>query len=218
MGLNILLTGSTGMVGSEIMNLCLKSNKISKIVSLTRNKSNLIDKKLEEVIISDFLNLDSYKKYFKSIDVVFYCLGIYTGSTNRKSFRMITVDYPFALAKQINKYSNSSIFVLLSGQGADKKEKSKFMFARDKGVIENKLNLIFGKKFYSVRPGYIYPVERREEPNLGYVISRRIYPLIKLLGRKFSITSKELARAILYIGIKKPKKNIFENIDLISII
>jgi hypothetical protein len=37
------------------------------------------------------------------------------------------------------------------------------MFAKDKGIIENRLSEIGFKAFYTFRPGYIYPVKPRRE-------------------------------------------------------
>ena len=34
------------------------------------------------------------------------------------------------------------------------------MFAKDKGIIENRLSEIGFKAFYTFRPGYIYPKDR----------------------------------------------------------
>ena len=113
-------------------------------------------------------------------------------------------------------HSPQATFVLLSGQGADQKEKSPFAFAMDKGIIENKLSQLLGKAFYSCRPGYIYPVTPRKEPAFSYVLSRKIYPLFKLLGKRFSITSEQLALSLFKIGQENPELNFFENKDLID--
>jgi hypothetical protein len=66
-------------------------------------------------------------------------------------------------------------------------------------------------KFHSFRPGYIFPVEKRKEPNVGYKIMRALYPVIKLLGNKYSITSTELASAMFNIGLNGSDQQILEN-------
>jgi hypothetical protein len=131
-----------------------------------------------------------------------------------KDFRTITVDYPVALAKRIFLFSPDARFCLLSGQGADRTEKSNIMFARDKGAAENQLSVISFKSFHSFRPGYIYPVTARKEPNITYRISRFIYPIIQLLGKRFSVTSTKLAAAMLHVGINGYSKEILENKDI----
>ena len=214
MNKKVVISGSTGMVGSALLQLCLKSDLVREVISLVRKKTGLVHEKLNEVIIDDFLNYDNCKANFKEVDVIFYCLGVYTGSVQEKEFRKITVDYPMALAKCIIKHSPDASFYLLSGQGADRSEKSKMMFARDKGAVENQLSAIGFKSFYSFRPGYIYPSIPRKEPNVFYSISRLIYPLIKLLGNNLSVTSEKLANAMFKVGMHGYPKEIIENKDI----
>lgn len=90
------------------------------------------------------------------------------------------------------------------------------MFALDKGIVENKLVALWGKQFYACRPGYIYPVVKRKEPNFSYTLSRSLYPVLKLLGKKFSITSEELGQAMFHIGQNQPEKTLFENDDMLN--
>ena len=211
---NILIAGSSGMVGSHLLEICQQSEDVDTIYILSRKPSNILHKKIREKIVNDFLNYDNIIPMIKDIDVVFYCVGVYTGAVNRDNFRTITIDYPVALAKAVYTHSPASKFILLSGAGADRTAKSKVMFAKDKGIVENKLFDIYGTHFHSVRPGYIYPVIKRKEPNLSYAFFRVIYPVIKLLGKKYSITSLELAKAIFAIGMNEQKQTVFENDEL----
>ena len=111
----------------------------------------------------------------------------------------------------------SSKFILLSGAGADRSEQSKLMFAKYKGEAENQLYQIFNANFHSARPGYIYPVVKRQEPNFMYGVYRIIYPLIKCLGKKYSITSVELAKSMYVLGMIEQHQSTFENDELIML-
>jgi len=207
----ILIAGSSGMIGQLILNNALDAQNIKEVISLVRTPSSIQHPKLKEVVVRDFLNYHSQQAFFEQVDVVYYCVGVYTGTVDRDLFRLITIDYPYALAVAVQQKSPQCRFVLLSGQGADRTEKSKMMFAKDKGIIENKLIALMGASFYSCRPGYIYPVTPRKEPSFTYVLSRKLYPLLKLLGKKISITSEELALAMFRIGIEQPQQLLFEN-------
>jgi hypothetical protein len=81
-------------------------------------------------------------------------------------------------------------------------------------MAENQIDKL-DLEFYSIRPGYIYPVEQRKEPNFMYSVMRNLYPILRLLGRNFSIKSTELGKAMFEIGIKGTDKKILENKDLI---
>jgi hypothetical protein len=54
-----------------------------------------------------------------------------------------------------------------------------------------------------VRPGYIYPVTPRREPNLGYRVLRAIYPLASRIYPGVGVTSEEVARAMVYAGLNR---------------
>jgi nucleoside-diphosphate-sugar epimerase len=211
---HILIAGASGMVGAHLLDICVQSKEIETIFILSRKPSTDHHKKLKEIIVNDFLNYDKIIPMIKNIDVVFFCVGVYTGAVDRDTFRTITIDYPVELAKAVYTYSPASKFILLSGAGADRTEKSKVMFAKDKGIAENQLFEIYGNQFHSLRPGYIYPVIKRKEPNLSYTFFRLLYPIIKLLGKKFSITSLELAKAMFVIGMNKQEQTVFENDEL----
>ena len=210
----ILIAGASGMVGNHLLEICINSNEIEKIFILSRKPIQNKHQKIQEILIDDFMNYDEVISNFKHVDVVFFCIGVYTGTVNRETFRKITIDYPVALAKAVYTYSPASKFILLSGAGADRTEKSKLMFAKDKGIAENKLHEIYGDNFHSARPGYIYPVIKRNEPNISYAFFRLFYPIIRLLGKKLSITSLELANAMFVMGMKQQRQTIFENDEM----
>ena len=210
----ILITGSTGMVGGKILQLCLNSENVSEIISLVRNPTNTKHEKYKEVVVKDFLHYEGQSSLFTEINIVFYCLGAYTGTLPAEEFRMVNVDYPLNLAKAVHSKSPNAVFCLLSGQGADRSEKSAMQFARDKGTIENALSNLKFKAFYAFRPGYIYPTTKRKEPNFFYVLSRYIYPIIKLLGKNLSITDQQLAKVMFTVGLNGYPKEILENKDM----
>jgi uncharacterized protein YbjT (DUF2867 family) len=210
----VVITGSTGMVGGLILQLCLQNEEVAEVISLVRKATQLQHPKYKEVIVSNFLQYESLAHHFDNVDIIYYCLGAYTGSVKAEAFRIINFDYPFHLAKIIHEVSPMATFCLLSGQGADRTEKSKMQFARDKGAIENALSALHFKCFYSFRPGYIYPTKKRREPNYFYKLSRLLYPILKLLGDNLSITDIQLATIIFQVGMKGYTKEILENKDM----
>lgn len=213
--MKVILTGSSGMIGNLVLTNCLNSDKISEVRSLVRKPSGQKHKKLTEIVITNFEDYSAQENLFKDISAAFFCLGVYTGQVQDDLFKKITVNYAVEFAKTLEKNSPKATLCLLSGAGADRTEKSKTSFALYKGMAENqiaKLNL----KFYSFRPAYIYPVDQRKEPNMGYKIIKVLYPIFKLLGDKYSIKSTELANAIFNIGLNGADKQIFENQDILK--
>ena len=111
------------MIGQLILQHALASPTIQEVVSLVRTPSQIQDPKLKEVIVEDFLDYRSQQEYFDQVEIVYYCIGVYTGTVDRDLFRRVTIDYPYALAAAVQQKNPACRFVLLSGQGADRKEK-----------------------------------------------------------------------------------------------
>lgn len=213
--MKVIITGGTGMVGKLVLGHCLKDDKISEVISLTRKPSGQAHQKLTEIVVTDFEDLAACNNHFKNVQLAFFCIGAYTGQVPDDLFKKITVDYAVAFGNALQQNSPQATLCFLSGAGADRTEKSKTSFALYKGMAENqlaKMNLVF----YSFRPGYIYPVEPRKEPNFGYTVIRFLYPLLKLFGSKYSITSTELARAIFNVGLHGADRQILENQDILK--
>lgn len=212
--MKVIIAGSSGMVGGLILEQCLQSDKITQVISLVRKQSSVPqNKKLQEVVIQDFENYSSQTSLFQDVTAAYFCIGVYTGKESDEQFQKITVNYAVAFAKALKENSPNATLCLLSGAGADRTEKSNAAFARYKGMAENQISEL-GLKFHAFRPGYIYPVTPRNEPNLMYKISRAIYPILKLFGNGISITSVELANAMFYTGLYGASKEILENRDI----
>ena len=130
----------------------------------------------------------------------------------KDEFRKITVDYTVSFATALKKGSPNAVFCFLSGQGADRTEKSRMMFARDKGRAENFLSRIGFARVHCFRPGYIYPVQPRKEPNTTYVIFRALWkPLFSWLTPGMGLTSEQLAYAMVKVGFGQEEPEIIEN-------
>ena len=202
------------MVGSIVLRECLTSDAVGQVVSFGRRSSGITDPKLTEVILTDFLDLSGQEAHFQEVDTAYFCMGAYTGQVDDDKFRMITVDIPKAFADALKAHSPQTRFCLLSGQGADQTEKSRISFARYKGMIENHLiRLDFGG-LHLFRPGYIYPVEQRQEPNFSYRLMRWLYPMINPLFPAISITSEQLGQAIFQAGLRGTNLQVLENEDI----
>ncbi|MBV9986817.1 MAG: hypothetical protein JO301_04010 [Chitinophagaceae bacterium] len=211
----VIITGANGMIGGIILRHCLERNDVSRIVSIGRKKTGISHPKLLEVLHDDFLNFSAIAPHFENQDLCFFCIGVYTGQVSREEFRKITVDVTAAFARTLKERSPDAAFCFLSGQGADRSEKSRIMFAKDKGIAENMLVNLGFKQLSIFRPGYIYPVTRRKEPNFSYRIFRALYkPVLSNLFPWATITSEQLAAAMIQAGFNGGPKMIYENSEI----
>jgi hypothetical protein len=71
------------------------------------------------------------------------------------------------------------------------------------------------------RPGYIYPVEPRKEPNFSYRLLRGIYPVFRVLFPNLVIRADDLARAMVDAAIQGTEERrglVLENRDIRSMV
>ncbi|HEX5169174.1 MAG TPA: hypothetical protein VFW11_08355, partial [Cyclobacteriaceae bacterium] len=174
--------------------------------------------KLKEIVLSDFTDYSAIASSLRNIDVAYFCVGVYTGAVPDAEFKKITVDYTLKFADAVKENSPNATLCFLSGEGADRSEKSRLSFARYKGMAENYLISKSFRQLYIFRPGYIYPVEKRKEPNFGYKLYRALYPLIALFGSGFSIKSTELGEAMFKTGLHGTGKSTLENADILNLV
>jgi len=197
----VLILGATGMVGGLVLRECLGRSEVSEVTTIGRRPTGVRDPKLTEVVHRDFVDYREVAGYLTGQDVAFFCLGVYTGTVSDEELRRVTVDCAVAFAEALHAGSPGAAFCFLSGQGADPSERSRVAFARYKGAAENALLRASFPRLHVFRPGYIYPVERREEPHLGYRVMRVLYPVLRVLFPNQVIRSDDLARAMVHAGL-----------------
>lgn len=204
----VIITGATGMVGGIVLRKCLESSEIKEVVSISRRSSDVAHPKLREILHADFSDFSSLQDPLQNCDAAYFCLGVYTGQVSTEVFKTITVDYTKAFADALQAGSPKVHFCFLSGEGADPKEKSRVAFARFKGMAENYLIQKEFEALHIFRPAYIYPVEKRLEPNWSYRLMRSLYPALKVLYPAGEITSEQLAEAMFQTGLHGGPENV----------
>jgi uncharacterized protein YbjT (DUF2867 family) len=165
----------------------------------------------------DFADCSPLADALSGQDAGVFCLGAYTGAVPDAEFRRITVDYTIEFARVLRGSSPEASFSFLSGNGADPTGRSRIPFARYKGEAENALLAAGFPHIYIFRPGYIYPVEPRKEPNSSYRLLRAIYPAFRVLFPNHVIRADDLARAMVDIAIRRagePGSQVLENRDI----
>lgn len=212
---NVIITGSSGMVGSLVLNKCLDRSDVNKVTIITRSESGIKHPKLVEVIHDNFLDFTSIKEFLKNQDVCIYCVGVYTGQVPNDKFTEITVDYTKAFAQELKANNDKITFSFLSGAGADTNEKSKMIFAREKGKAENYLLSLNFEKTFLFRPAFIYSTISRKEPNFAYAMTKMLYkPILSKVYPNIGITSERLAEVMVDASLMGRGNVIFENKDI----
>src|SRR6266852_3182339 len=198
----LVIVGATGMVGGYALRYALDHPGVGRVTAIGRRKLSLSHPKLTQVQHPDFADCSALSETLSGQDAAIFCLGTYTGAVSDAELRKTTVDYTVEFARVLHGSSPGATFSFLSGSGADPTGQSRIAFARYKGQAENALRAAGFPRVYIFRPAYIYPIEPRKEPNLGYRVLRGIYPAFRVLFPNQVIRADDLARAMVDIAVR----------------
>jgi uncharacterized protein YbjT (DUF2867 family) len=215
----LVIVGATGMVGGYALRYALDNSAVGSVTSIGRSKVGISHTKLKEVVHRDFADCSALADVLSGQDAAVFCLGAYTGAVSDADLRRITVNYTVEFARVFHGSSPGAAFSFLSGNGADPTGRSRVPFARYKGEAENALLAAGFPRVYIFRPGYIYPVEPRKEPNFSYRLLRGIYPVFRLLFPNQVIRADDLARAMVDVVVRvtaEQRGPVFENRDILG--
>jgi len=213
----LVIVGATGMVGGYALRCALDHPAVGTATAIGRKPTGLSHPKLNEVLHQDFADCSALAGVLAGQDAAVFCLGAYTGAVADAELRRITVDYTIEFARVLRGSSPNATFAFLSGGGADPTGRSRIAFARYKGEAEKALAAAGFPHVYVFRPAYIYPVQPRREPNVGYRLLRAIYPAFRMLFPNQVIRADDLARTMVDVAVRgtgEGKTLVLENRDI----
>jgi len=193
---SLTLLGSTGLVGSELLNQCLSSPKIEQVHAINRKSLMLIHNKLEEILCPD--NEYSEVSSFFATSTLICCLGTTIKQAKTKAqFRAIDFELPLRAAR-IFQEQGGEHFILLSAVGAD--ASSHFFYNQIKGELEQELKIMAFDKLTIVRPSLL--LGKRNEIRPFENFAQKISPLTNQLlwgkWRKYrAVAAKQVAHELL---------------------
>lgn len=195
----VIVTGATGLVGGAALRQALESPRVERVTVVGRRSTGLDHPKLHEVAVAALA--EAGRDTLEGHDVALYCVGAYTGTMPDAQLEQVLFGVSTAFARALREASPGAAFCFLSGAGADRTERSRAAFARAYGKAENAILALGFPRTHVFRPGYIYPVEPRDEPNVGYRVARALWPALRHVLPNAGIPSDDLARAMLAAGL-----------------
>ncbi len=187
---NVLITGSTGMIGKGVLLECLEDPGIKSVTLINRSPINIEDAKINEVLLKDFEELETIHDQIGHIDACFHCMGVSALGMSEEDYSKLTFEVTKKLADVCYEVNPNMTFNYVSGTGTDSSEKGSTMWARVKGRTENYVLAKGFAKAYMFRPGFIIPKKgidsRTKLYNAIYKIMR---PFFGLLIKMKSITT-----------------------------
>jgi uncharacterized protein YbjT (DUF2867 family) len=201
MALKAVLTGATGLIGSELLNILLDSPDYDQITVVARSSTGIVHPKIKEVII-DFDELDKHAEEITG-HAVFCCLG----TTRKKTpdmaiYRKIDHDYPVKLA-ELAALNSVDQYHLVSAIGANSKASN--FYTRFKGETEDDVKQSGVNSIFIYQPSLIIGDRKEHRPmeKAFKIISSIIDPLLIGGLKKYrSISAKVIAQAIFNQSIK----------------
>lgn len=212
--MKLLITGATGLIGAEVVRQAIQDDSIDEIIVLLRNEPEIKNAKTTVVLHNNFSGYSGLEKFFKKADALIWCLGISQTQVSRKQYEIITYDYTLACARFCVSVNPAIRFVFVSGNGADRTEKSRTLFKKIKGKAENGLLNSGLTNLFIARPDAVRPKHKNKRAPFAYKLVYPLFPLVEIVAPSKVIWSDVLARALINISKHGYEKDTLENMEL----
>lgn len=194
------------MVGSQLIEILLKSPDYNKVISFVRRSSGLTHEKLDERVIPfDGMKLLPHEE----VDDVFCCLGTTIKKAKTKeAFKKVDYEYPIQLGK-LGKEYGAKQYLVISAIGAS--PGSPFFYSQVKGKLEEDLRELHYPTLHIFRPSLL--LGERQEFRLGEkageIFSRAVRPvMVGKLKRYRSISGKQVAYGMYRAAISSTREKV----------
>lgn len=214
MGLKIIITGTTGMVGEGVMQRCLENPRVEKVLAISRKPNAHQHPKLEEIIHSDFSDLVAIESQLTGYDACFFCAGISSVGISKEQYEQITHDLTLSFAATLAKLNPGMTFTYVSGQGTDGTESGKSHWARVKGKTENDLRKLPFKSVFAYRPGMMKPLPGALHVISYYKYFAWIYPIGRMFLSNSFNTLAEVGDSMLFVSSNKYEGFVLEGKEI----
>lgn len=213
--IRIIITGTTGMVGAGVLQVCLLQPDVEKILVINRKPCGVTHSKLTEIIHPDFFDLSTIKDKLIGYDACFFCLGISSVGINKEEYYKTTYTLALQFANTLKETSENLTFCYISGAGTD--EKSSQNWARVKAKTENDLMSIFPGNVYGVRPGFIKPIKGQLHVHSFYKYINWLFPIGRKMFPGGFCTIVELALCMIHLAEHKNHEKLLSGKDIIAV-
>jgi len=217
MRLNVIITGTTGMVGEGVLQECILNPDVEKILLINRRPGGYSDSKITEIINRDFFDISPIENQLSGYNACFFCLGVSSVGMKEPEYFSLTYTLTMGFAQILAKLNPEMTFCYVSGAGTDSSEKGRSMWARVKGKTENDLMKLPFKRVFAFRPGFMKATKGARNVNKYYFLVEWLYPVLRLTLPRFVSTLREVALAMINCATKGYEKQVIEVPDIIKL-
>jgi len=195
------IIGSTGLIGSHLLNLLINNPDYSTVRILIRRPLEFSHPKLEKKLV-DFNDKESFRLALEGTEVIFCCIGTTMKKMKGDKEAYRKIDYDIAVqAAQLGKANGCEKFVLVSAVGAD--SNSRNFYLKLKGETEEAVQASGIESVYILRPSLL--IGNRKEFRAGEKLATWLMPLFAFLlpARYRPVKASEVAKAMVN-AVKDP--------------
>ncbi|MFP5227122.1 MAG: NAD-dependent epimerase/dehydratase family protein [Acidobacteriota bacterium] len=192
-----IITGATGMVGEGVMLECVENPAVSEILLVSRRSYGALPPKVKELIVPDFMQVDSAAEKLRGYDACFFCAGVSSIGKSEAEYTRLTYDLTLHFAEALARVNPGMVFVYVSGAGTDTTEKGRTMWARVKGRTENALTRVGFKAVYHFRPGFMKPMPGQKNLPGWFGWIGWMYPVLRVMAANYASTLQGVGRAMI---------------------
>ena len=199
-----LIIGSTGLIGSQLLELLLESKEYVAVITFVKRDSGIQHPKLKQCII-DFDTPETCKDLV-IVDDFFCAIGItIKNAGSQAEFRKVDFEYPKAFAT-IALQNNVKQFLMVSSLGAN--ANSGNFYLKTKGEIQDFLRNCTFESVSVLQPSLL--LGKRKDFRVGEKIGAFFmklfsFLLIRNLKKYKPIQSEAVAKAMFNLAQKKHK-------------
>ena len=192
--MKIILTGATGYVGEGTLLELLKVDAVEKVLSVSRKPTGIKHEKLEEYLVSDFMQLKECDEHFKGYDAVFFIAGITSVGTPKDVYVRISQEIPLHFA-DIMPDKERMTFIYLSGAGTSSDGKQ--FWQQVKSKTEAEIQTKGFKRTFGFRPAIMkWAIGQKHIQKMQYAFIV-FYPLMRILGQANNMKEIALSQLVL---------------------
>ena len=170
----------------------MKVDSVEKVLSVSRKPTGIRHEKLEEYLVSDFIQLREGDAHFKNYDAVFFIAGITSVGTPKDAYVRISQEIPLHFA-DIMPDKERMTFIYLSGAGTSTDGKQ--FWQQVKSKTEAEIQTKGFKRAFALRPAIMKWAKGQKHIQTMQYFFLPFYPLFRLLGQGNSM--KEIALSML---------------------
>ncbi|MEP7348129.1 MAG: hypothetical protein ABI877_22865 [Gemmatimonadaceae bacterium] len=209
-GRRVLLAGTSGLVGGEVLTQLLADSSVTEVIALARRPLARTPGARLRIAVVDFDRLDADPELFR-INQIFCALGTTIKKAgSQEAFRRVDLEYPLRIAK-LGLAGGAHHFLLVSAAGAN--SSSRVFYSRVKAELEDRIRALGYRSFTIARPSLL--VGARDEYRLGEVIASKLS--LFMPTRWKPVHARQVAAALVHAArVDAPGVRVIANPELRS--